>query len=121
MNFSSPTKKYVFSTTWRWASFDSFERKNLSDSEFIISNNFSPFAGQLIDAYLMVALNYKKIENKTNISQKNRHFLENVSFYLLLKTYFDDPIKISYEIEPYQNSQNNKKIEIWLQKLVISN
>lgn len=70
MNFSSPTKKYVFSTTWRWASFDSFERKNLSESEFIFSNNFSPFAGQLIDAYLMVALNYKKLKLKQILAKK---------------------------------------------------
>ncbi len=109
-----------FSTTWQWGSFDSLEQKNLSNSSFIISNNFSPFSGKLLDVYLMVDLLYIDINTNTNINQNKKHLLENVSFYVLIKTYFENIIKVSFELEPYSNDIVDDKIKTILQQLVIS-
>lgn len=123
----SLTRNVVFSTTWNWGSYENnplnnfgkVKQFNFSDTPYIISNNFSPFAGELLDTYLMVSFNYKDFNGVEYDNMKIRRKIKNIGFYLLAKTNFEEPLDILCELWPHRENQT-KTVENYSNKLVIS-
>mgnify|MGYP007002808580 CR=1 FL=1 len=78
-----------FSTRWNVSEFAKFLSKdnNHVPSSFIISENFSPFCHKLIDAYIELKFNNFNEEQWSNISA-----------YVHFKSYFKEPIPVSFKI-----------------------
>ena len=127
MDNDSSTRNVVFSTSWNWGSYEynpisifgKVKQFNFSDTSYIISNNFSPFAGELLDTYLMVSLNYSDLDGVEYDKIKKRRKIKNIGFYLFAKTNFEEDLKFSYELWPHRENQT-KTLENLSNKLFIS-
>ncbi len=89
-----------FSTYWRVSEFVKFlpKKYNYTPPLFIISENFSPFSQKLFDAYIEL-----DFENFLEEQWKS------ISAYANFKSYFSEPIQVSFKICFWDTATNVAK------------